>query len=196
MARYMRYCRRRAAQIYIANALQNQLKANNGSGGAGPPNAPQYPPRVHSPSAIPHYIPPPDVHLPRLVKIRHARMSDDPRRWHFAVRSLSQLHDSDPQCPHPACHVSLASLSPLLTMCKAHSRAKPARGSSSTQTTQPGVRGRDFSGAWLAGSTEHVGVGVVRNRKAQKYLNPPPCYDLSGSSGTRCFSIDSTCASL
>ncbi|KAH8981421.1 hypothetical protein EDB92DRAFT_188873 [Lactarius akahatsu] len=58
---YMRYRRRRAAQIYIADALQNQLKANNGSGGAGPPNAPQYPPRVHSPGAVPHYTYDPDT---------------------------------------------------------------------------------------------------------------------------------------
>ncbi|KAH8981112.1 hypothetical protein EDB86DRAFT_3087415 [Lactarius hatsudake] len=54
MARYMRYRRRRAAQIYIANALQNQLKANNDSGGS-PPNTP-HPLRVHgSPGAVPHY---------------------------------------------------------------------------------------------------------------------------------------------
>ncbi|KAH9019745.1 hypothetical protein EDB84DRAFT_1565940 [Lactarius hengduanensis] len=61
MAYYMRYRRRRAAQIYIANALQNQLKANNGSGGGGSPNAPQYPPRVHSPGAVPHYTYDPDT---------------------------------------------------------------------------------------------------------------------------------------
>lgn len=61
MAWYMRYRRRRAAQIYIASALQNQLKANNGSGGAGPLNAPQYPPRVHSPGAVPHYTYDPDT---------------------------------------------------------------------------------------------------------------------------------------
>ncbi|KAH9167226.1 hypothetical protein EDB89DRAFT_1910144 [Lactarius sanguifluus] len=62
MARYMRYRHRRAAQIYIANALQNQLKANNDSGGGGPPNAPQYPPRVHgSPGAVPYYTYDPDT---------------------------------------------------------------------------------------------------------------------------------------
>ncbi|KAH9021065.1 hypothetical protein EDB85DRAFT_439396 [Lactarius pseudohatsudake] len=59
MAYYMRYRRRRAAHIYIANALQNQLKGNNGSGSAGPPNVPQYPSRVHS--AVPHCTYDPDT---------------------------------------------------------------------------------------------------------------------------------------
>ncbi|KAI9439025.1 hypothetical protein H4582DRAFT_2075652 [Lactarius indigo] len=60
MAWYIRYRRRRAAQIYIANALQNQLtqelNANNGSGRGGPPNPPRYPPQAHgSPGVVPYY---------------------------------------------------------------------------------------------------------------------------------------------
>ncbi|KAH8988680.1 hypothetical protein EDB86DRAFT_3081518 [Lactarius hatsudake] len=59
MARYMRYRHRRAAHIYILNAPQNQQNArsaNNGSGGGGLHNTPQYPPRVHgNPGAVPHY---------------------------------------------------------------------------------------------------------------------------------------------
>ncbi|KAH9013631.1 hypothetical protein EDB83DRAFT_287816 [Lactarius deliciosus] len=59
LAWYMRYRHRRAAQIYIANALQNQQNArsaNNGSGGPRPPNTPQYPPPARgSPGAVPLY---------------------------------------------------------------------------------------------------------------------------------------------
>ncbi|KAH9019744.1 hypothetical protein EDB84DRAFT_609813 [Lactarius hengduanensis] len=57
LAWYMRYRHRRAARIYLANALQTHARsANNRSGGPRPPNTPQYPPPARgSPGAVPLY---------------------------------------------------------------------------------------------------------------------------------------------